>query len=362
MPVIGLVQVGWQAGADRYTYWPAMGLVAAVVLTLSRQIDKVPARKFALVAFGGLLAFANLGLTAWQLPHWRNAETLGTRALEVTKQNTVGYQLRGKYYYDQGRREEALREFQQAVRLGGSYVPSAASGGNADFPPEQIGAERESRLPLLPGSAPAHNDLGNLLSELGRKEEALQHYRAASRLSSYSAEPYNNVAVTLAELGRFPEALAAHAKAIELAPDAARSYYLAGKTYWRMGQGAEAARHFRQALAVAPQDYQSLTMLARILATTPDAALRNGTEAVALAQRATELTGQQQPLVLDVLAMAYAEQGNFVAAQKTIDQAIKLATAAQATNLVAEFRTHAAAFTVQKAWRQTNSMPILPQP
>ena len=364
VPVIGLVQVGWQAGADRYTYWPAMGLVAASVFTVSQQIKKIPARKFTFVALGGLLALAFAGLTAWQLPAWRNAETLGTRALKITKQNTVGRQLRGKYYYDQGRREEALREFQQAVQLGGSYVPGAAPGGNADLLPdrqsEKIGAERESNLPLLPGSAPAHNDLGNLLSELGRKEEALQHYRAASRLSPNSAEPYNNVAVTLVELGRFPEALTAHAKAIELAPDAARSYYLTGKTYWRMGQGAKAIRDFRQALAVAPQDYQSLTMLARILAATPDAALRNGTEAVVLAQRAAELTGQQQPLVLDVLAMAYAEQRNFAAAQQTITQAITLATTAQATNLVVELQAHAAAFTKDQPWRYTNIASVQP--
>jgi tetratricopeptide (TPR) repeat protein len=366
VPVIGLVQVGWQAGADRYTYWPAIGLVAALVFTVSQQVEKMPARKFTFVALGGLLVLAFAGLTAWQLPSWRNAETLGTRALEVTKQNTVGRQLRGKYYYDQGRREEALREFQQAVQLGGSYVPGAASGGNADFSPdnqpEKIGAERESSLPLLPGSAPAHNDLGNLLSDLGRKEEALQHYRAASRLSSYSVEPYNNVAITLAELERFPEALVAHARAIELAPDVARSYYLTGKTYWRMGQGAKAIRYFRQALAIAPQDYQSLTMLARILASTPDASLRNGTEAVALAQQAAELTGQQQPMVLDVLAMAYAEQGNFAAAQQAIAQAITLATTAQATNLVVELQAHAAAFAGQQPWRHTNATPVQAHP
>ena len=362
VPVIGLVQVGWQAGADRYTYWPAMGLVAAGVFTVSQQIRKVPEQKRAWVALGGLLVLACAGLTARQLPHWRNAETLGTRALAVTRHNTVGHQLRGKFYYDQGRREEALREFQQAVQLGGSHVPGTASGGNAGFPPdkqsEQIGAEQETSLPLLPGSAPAHNDLGNLLSELGRKEEALPHYQAASRLAPYSAEPYNNVAVTLAELGRFSEALAAHTKAMELAPDAARSYYLAGKTYWRMRQGAEAIRHFRQALAVAPQDYQSLTMLARILASAPEATLRNGAEAVSLAQRAAELTGQQQPMVLDVLAMAYAEQGNFAAAQQTIAQAITLATTAQATNLVTELQAHANVFAARQPWRQANALAL----
>lgn len=93
-------------------------------------------------------------------------------------------------------------------------------------------------------------------------------------------------------------------------------------------------------------------MLAQILASAPEATIRNGSEVVVLAQRAVELTGGEQPLVLDVLAMAYAEQGNFTAAQQTIAQAIRLATSAQATNLLNELKTHATVFTAQQPWRQ----------
>lgn len=369
VPVIGLVQVGWQAGADRYTYWPAIGLVAAVVVSLSKTIEKIPALRSTSVVVGALSILACVALTTLQMPYWRNAETLGTRALEITKHNTVGHQLRGKYYYDQGRREEAFAEFQQAVQVGESYVPVAAfrpSATASDSLPEQeqeaIGLDRTQPLALVPGSAPAHNDLGNLFSDLGRKSEALLHYQAAIKLSPRSIEPYNNLAVTLAELGQFSEALAAHAKAVELAPDSARAFYLTGKTYWRMGRSADAITCFRRALTVSPQDYQSLTMLARLLASAPEATLRNGAEAVQLAQQAVELTGHQQPLVLDVLALAYAEQQNFRAAQETITQALALAMTGQATNLIPELQAHAAAFAAQQPWRYTNTPPVGSRP
>ncbi len=375
VPVIGLVQVGWQAGADRYTYWPVIGLVAAVVLLVSQWLEQCPRRKGPVVGGGVIALLACVWLTTMQLPYWRNAETLGARAIEVTKTNIVAHQIRGKFYYDQGRRSDALLEFRQALQIGENHAPTATLATNnlafrlvlaADF--QQQGqltealAEYERVLSLLPGSAPAHNDLGNLLSDMGHKAEALVHYQAAIKLAPRAVESYNNMAITLAELGRFSEALAAHTKAIELAPGAARSYYLTGKTHLRMGQDAEAIHYFRQALTIAPQDYQSLTMLARILASAPEASLRNGAEAVALAQRAAELTGQQQPLVLDVLAMAQAEQGNFAAAQQTIAQAITLASEAQATNLIAELQIHAAAFVGQQPWRHTNAAPVQAQP
>jgi tetratricopeptide (TPR) repeat protein len=338
---------------------------------VSQWLEQYPRGRGPVVIVGVFALLACVGLTTVQLPYWRNAETLGTRAIEVTKTNIVAHQIRGKFYYDQGRWSDALSEFRQALQIGENHALSAALATNnftfrleraAGF--QQQGqlaealAEYERVLPLLPGSAPAHNDLGNLLSDMGRKAEALVHYQAAIKLAPRAVESYNNMAITLAELGCYSEALAAHAKAIELAPSTARSYYLTGKTYWRMGQGAEAIRYFRQALTVAPQDYQSLTMLARILASAPDATLRNGTEAVALAQRAAELTGQQQPLVLDVLAMAYAEQGNFTAAQQTIAQAITLATTAQATNLGVELQAHANAFAMHQPWRQTNALTL----
>jgi tetratricopeptide (TPR) repeat protein len=370
LPVIGLVQVGWQAGADRYTYWPAIGLVAAAVLAAIRWLQQCPRWKAPVLATGILAVLTYLGLTSIQLPYWRNAETLGTRAIEVTKTNIIAHQIRGKFYYDQGRRNEALLEFRQALQIGEQHSPTAALASNnmafrlvlaADFQKQgqltEALAEYERILPQMPGSAPAHNDLGNLLADMGRKDEALVHYRAAIKLSPRSVESYNNMAITLAELGRFPEALAAHAQAAELAPEVARTHYLTGKTYWRMGRPADAITSFRRALAVAPQDYQSLTLLARILASTPEPTLRDGAEAVRLAQQAAQLTGQQQPLVLDVLAMAQAEQGNFPAAQQTITQALTLATAAQATNLLTELQRHATSFAARQPWRHTNTPP-----
>lgn len=335
VPVIGLVQVGSQSGADRYTYWPSIGLIAAMILTVSECIVRFPRFKGVVFVIAGFVLVASVALTTLQLPYWRNAETLGTRSIEVAPENIVGHQIRGKYWYDQGKSAEALQEFQRAVQIG-------------------------ERHPIV-AKASAHNDLGNLLAEMGQQQEALGQYQAAIKLAPRSVEPHNNLAITLADLGRFLEAMEAHAQAIELAPDSARPQYLMGKTYWRMGRAAEAIACFRRALAVSPQDYQSLTMLARILAATPEAALRKGEESVRLAQQAVNLTGQQQPLALDALAMAKAEQGDFAAAQQIMAQALALAPV-QATNLLTELRSHAEMFQARQPWRYTNASPVEARP
>jgi Flp pilus assembly protein TadD len=111
-----------------------------------------------------------------------------------------------------------------------------------------------------------------------------------------------------------------------------------GKASLRRGQSGEAVKHFREALRLGSDDFQTLTWLARVLAADKDSGVRNGAEAVSLAQRANDLTGGEQPFVLDTLAMAYAEAGHFKEAQDAAQKAIELATAAGAQKNVPEMQ------------------------
>jgi cytochrome c-type biogenesis protein CcmH/NrfG len=106
------------------------------------------------------------------------------------------------------------------------------------------------------------------------------------------------------------------------------------KTYLRHGEGDEAVKHFRAALQIYPNDFETLTWLARALAADKNPSVRNGAEAVTFAERANDLSGGQQPFVLDVLAMAHAEAGRFPEAQQTVQKAIDVATATGARNMI----------------------------
>lgn len=193
---------------------------------------------------------------------------------------------------------------------------------------------RES-LRINPTRAQAHNNVANLLAVLGRKDDALVHYREALRLNPKGALAHLNLGTTLLEMGQFDEAMRHYNEAARLAPDDPRPAYLMGKAHLQQRKGAQAVIHFQEALLLAPNDFRALTWLARVRASHPDPALRNATEAIALAQRADQLTGGSEPFVLDTLAMAYAEAGRFSDAERVIQQSIVLATRAGATNEVA---------------------------
>jgi protein O-mannosyl-transferase len=169
--------------------------------------------------------------------------------------------------------------------------------------------------------------MGNLLDELGQPEKALTCYEHAYQLGPNVPLVHENLGSELLKLGGFDEAIPEYQKASELAPDDPRPFYLMGKAYLRRGQSAQAITNFESALRRDPNDAQSLTWLARVLASDNEPKLRDGGRAITLAQKADDLTESKQPLVLGSLAMAYAEAGRFDKARLTASNALQLAGA-----------------------------------
>lgn len=295
VPVIGLVQVGGQALADRYTYIPLIGIFIAVAYgaaDLATQY-RIPGAQVS-VAAGLVLAGCLFGVER-QLGFWQNSEELFRHAIAVTKNNAIAHINLGVALEQKDRREDALAEYHQAI----------------DIDPNRF---------------QAHNNLAILLSDMGDRNNAAREYESALRLNPKAVEAHLNFGTLLSEMGRFDEAMREYNTAAQLAPDDQRPHYLMGKACLRHGQSAEAVKHFHQALQIAPNDLQTLTWLARVLACDKDPLVRYAKDAISLAQRANELTGGEQPFVLDTLAMAYAEGGRFKEAQETVQKAIELAS------------------------------------
>jgi Flp pilus assembly protein TadD len=144
----------------------------------------------------------------------------------------------------------------------------------------------------VPDNARAHNNLGTALAKCGRLEDAIAHCRTAVAICPDYAEAHSNLGMALARGGYVDEAIA----------------------------------QYRQVLKIAPNNFRVMNNLAWARATNPEASFRNGAEAVTWAQRAIELTGGRDPIVLDTLAAAQAEAGQFAEAVKTAQQALALAT------------------------------------
>jgi Tfp pilus assembly protein PilF len=184
----------------------------------------------------------------------------------------------------------------------------------------------------------AHNNLGHLLRDQGRIEEAMEQYHQAIQINPNSAETLNNLGVALADKGRFDEAIENYRKAIQINPNHFRALSNLGVALADQGRFDEAIENHRKAIQINPNFSGAMNNLAWILATSSKAEFRDGTQAVQLAERASELTHYGQPAFIGTLAAAYAEAGRFPEAVTTAEKAEQLATAAGLTAVAAKNR------------------------
>jgi tetratricopeptide (TPR) repeat protein len=175
----------------------------------------------------------------------------------------------------------------------------------------EAAAHFEAAVALTPESAAAHFNLGTAQTMAGRLEEAIGHYQRALQIRPDYALAHNNLGNVLLRLGQSEEALRHFRDALRLDPSNAEAHYNAGSVLRARGNLAGALGEFRQAVQLKPDSTAVVASLAWLLATAPDAALRNADEAVHYAEHAADLTRRADASALDVLAAAYASAGQF---------------------------------------------------
>ena len=302
VPVIGLVQVGGAAMADRYTYIPSIGFFIALIFLAVDLLAEFQVPKTVVAIGAGTALAACIFATEFQLQFWRDSETLFRRAIAVTQNNDIALVNLGSALESENRFDEALAVDRQAEKI-------------------------------EPGRYQLHNNLGNILSRLGRHAESLAEYREAVRLRPASPVLHNVLGHQHAAMGQFAEALSEFAVAEKLDPHYAQPHAETAQVFFQQGRDAEAVEVLRAALRLEPDNFQILATTAHYLAANDNAAARDGRAALALASKANLLTGGNQPMVFDVLGMACAETGDFTNAQICVENALTLATAARMKNL-----------------------------
>jgi tetratricopeptide (TPR) repeat protein len=423
LPVIGLLQVGFQARADHYTYLPHIGLAIAVAWGGWRLCRSWPGgRRAYLVAAAGTVA-ALMACSWRQTSFWYNSETLWRRAVACNSENFVAHHNLGLALVAQGNVEEAAAHYHRALAISPRYTHAynnlgnlLASQGRGD---EAVAAYQEC-LRLNPDYAEAHYNLANVLREQGQVAAASVHYRRALERNPEYAEAHNNLANTLFEQGQMAAAIAHFQQALQLNPQYVEAHNNLGNALFHQGQAAEAISqyqqaldldpnyigahynlaislnqmgrldeaivHYRQTLQIDPRHtgarsglgialYQQgnpaqavplwreslraepnqvliLNLAAWVLATSPDATVRNGAEAIELAERAVRLSGSQDPALLDTLAAAYAEAGRFPQAVQVARQALTLAAAQNRNHLTAVLPGRIRLYESGSAYRQ----------
>jgi tetratricopeptide (TPR) repeat protein len=208
VPVIGLVQVGAQSMADRYTYLPLSGLFVAAVWGLAELARGHPGER--LLAWAGAFWVAVLALVCWaQVAHWKDSVALFERALAVTSNNEVIHYHYGVALFELRDLEGAVVQLERAMLLNPANVDARATLGRVRVKQgraEQAEEQFRAALELRPRDAELHFRLGSLLVERGADEEAIGHLREALLANPTFAEARLRLARALARLGRGDEA------------------------------------------------------------------------------------------------------------------------------------------------------------
>jgi protein O-mannosyl-transferase len=477
VPVIGLVQVGMQSMADRYTYLPYIGLFVMATWGGSELIAAWPQAKPMLACATGVLLAGCFFVSMRQLQYWHDSIKLFSHAIEVTTDNAVAHCNLGQALAAAGKPEDARDEYTKALNIDPTYVSAMVSmssyynlhrnydeaisclnaalkirpdsdqahydlalafsgqGKTAQAIDEyrttlkinprhdkalvNLGATfaqqgdltnaiqlYQRAIEIAPNNPYAHNALGGALDAQGKLDDAVQQYSAALQIQPDFAEAHENLAMLLAGHGHFDDAkphfeaavklrpndpglhlefanasfaagdlntaATEYSNALKLQPDNLAAHYNLATVLARQGQLDSALAHFSEVLRLKPdfadahasvaiimaqqgndrgaiEQYRAALRLspnlvtvqkylAWLLATAPDATLRNGPEAVRLATTATQ-QAPTDPTAWDALAAAQAEAGNFPEAITAANKAIELANAGKQTELAAQLQT-----------------------
>ncbi len=213
-------------------------------------------------------------------------------------------------------------------------------------------AEWKKALAIDPTDARANNGIAIALSVSGDSDQAITYLRKATQISPDFFEAYYNLGLELAKKNRVNEAIDAWLNTVRIRPNFAAGHENLGYAFYLQGKFADSLTHLRLALDADPDRVSDLNLAASLLATCPDGSVRNGKDAVALADHAQTLTHAQDPAILDTLSAAYAETGRFPQAMEVERHAIAVATQQGKTSLTATLEAHLSRYQSNKPLRE----------
>jgi Flp pilus assembly protein TadD len=340
-PVLGFFNVyffRYSFVGDHFQYLASIGPIALAAAVVTIAFKTKPFLKLA--CCGALLL--TLGILTWQQAGiYRNPETLWRDTLAGNPDCWLAHNNLGILLIDQGRIDEAMEHCHKAVQINPNFSESLnnlgvalAAKGRFD---EAIENYRKA-IRINPSYADALNNLGIALAAEGRFDEAIGDYYQALLIKPNNCDALDNLGMALTARGQFNEAIEKYRQAIQINPNRPETFFHLGMTLGQLGRIREAVAQYRQALRLNPDLAEALNNLAWILAASSNDGLRNGTEAVRLAERACELTHHDKPLFVGTLAAAYAEAGRFSEAVTTAEKAEQLAAATGLKDLAGKNR------------------------
>ncbi|MGA8128720.1 MAG: tetratricopeptide repeat protein, partial [Syntrophobacteraceae bacterium] len=261
VPVIGIVQVGDQAMADRYTYIPLIGLFVMAAWGIPELVKKLqptrPPCKEPLFASSALILSCLLIVTWTQVGYWRNSITLFEHALKVTNLNAIIHNCRGITYAKLGNHRQAIEDFDRAVEINPQYADAYSNRG---ITYGKLGDQRQAisdygrAIEINPKYADAYNNRGAAYDALGNHQQAVSDYDRAIEINPKYANAFSNRGAAYGKLGNQRQAMSDFAMAIEINPDCVMAYYNRAVAYGALGDNRQAILDYDRAVEIDP-DY-----------------------------------------------------------------------------------------------------------
>jgi tetratricopeptide (TPR) repeat protein len=269
VPVIGLVQVGIQSLADRYTYLPLIGLFMVLIWSAGEACRHGRILKSAAIFLAVIAIAACAWRTRCQLNYWQNDETLFRHALAVTKNNYLAYNNLGTWLSKRGQIAEAMDCFHKSLQINPDDSDVLYNLGNVfaklgDW--DQAIGNYYRALQVTPAQADILDNLGFALAAKKQYADAIACFEAALKLDPDSADAHNNLATVLFIQKRFDEAVRQFREALRITPDNPQIYSNLGDALVKQGQTAEAVKSYQEALRLKPGDSQIKAKLQTLVA------------------------------------------------------------------------------------------------
>jgi tetratricopeptide (TPR) repeat protein len=257
LPVIGIIQIGNVAMADRFTYLPFIGIAIMLAWGIPLLFSCEDVRKKILFP-AGIAALAILAVLTWkQCGYWKNSITLSNHALQVTKDNYMAYNNRGSAYDELGQYQRAIEDLNKSILLKPNYNLAYCNRGTAYAGLGQYQRAVEDfnkAIHLKPDFADAYHSRGTIYYNLGQKQLAIEDFNKAIRLKSDYIDAYYNRGTIYGALGQYQRAIEDFNKAIRLKPDYIDAYYNRGTAYAMLGQHPLAIEDYNKTIRLKP-DY-----------------------------------------------------------------------------------------------------------
>jgi tetratricopeptide (TPR) repeat protein len=339
-PLVLLGVVGVLAVERALTGWPVWRCAARWSWGLLLAFSVA----FNIFASYGLEAdsYQNLGTALLTVGRVDEAIIQYQKALKISPRFALADNNLGSALVKKGKVDEAVSLFQKALKIDPDYPDAHVSLGNILFQQGKVDeaiAHFEKALKIKPNLAVGHNSLGSALIRKGKPDEAIAQFQKALEIEPGAAPSHFGLAIAFIQSRRLDEAITEYQKGLHIDPNYAPAYYPLGAALEARGRFGEAIAAYQIAAQLNPSDLPARLNLAWLLATAPDASLRDGGKALELARQADLQTGSNNMVILHTLAAAYAETGKFPEAVEAAQHALRLAEAQSNSALANALKT-----------------------